>query len=916
MELFLLLIGVLFVLPLFLTVWHTVRLARLSADVSVIAERLARIEEALSKTTLPADAIATPVPDRVADEQRDAGIAAELPRVEPARAPAEPPDIAATASAAQALPVAAPAAPAAAQHDDAPSPAAPSQPVAVGEAEAPFRVPRLPTKAEWETEMAAAPPSDVLSLEGRIGGRWLLYLGVGALVLAMAWLLKFAFDNEWITPAMRVVLGGVAGLALVAVGLRFVRRGFVLYGHVLSGGGVAALYLSIYAALDFYHLISQVTAFALMTVVTAGAAVLSDRHASQGLSLAAVIGGFCTPFLVGDQGGSAWVIFGYDAILVSGTMYLARRREWPALNLVACGFTVLTMFTWAVTSWSPRERLATQVFLVIFGAMFLAILRESRGRAGVIARVTPAVLIAAVGLAHVGSVLNLWDHEPSLLVYLVALTLVGLVVSPPGKPGWRLTLWVAVILPVITLADTGAQQVGPSVLGGTLAAVYAMQQAAQLRAIASRGGPSRIEIVLLHLIGLGTVLAAAAFLSEVRLDLLPLVTATIAVETLAVAAALRGRSFDAALHYLALGATLAAIAVSQRFDGAWVQAGWITQGAGLSWLGLRTRRGWPRAVGGLVLLFSMVQITRLLGEPAPVGQMVLLNPPAITGLYLAGLLVVLAHLHERHDWTAWKPSAPAALMVGAQLVGLVVLTAEINAYWSARGAGTADSVAVSLARAASLIVAWAMAGAAPSATGLRRGYALIRLLGGMALGVAVVQLVLLLRGLEPAMPAPPPGYVVGFNARGLATAWTCATLLLLARMYRAGADALPRRGSREIAALVLAAALLCWAFLSADVNAFWQLRDPGREGYFARQLTLSMTWAAYALALVALGMWRQYAPVRYLAIGLLGVTVIKVIVVDVASLSAAYRIASAMGLGVLLLVTSYLYQRYRGESGR
>ena len=98
---------------------------------------------------------------------------------------------------------------------------------------------------------------------------------------------------------MRVVSGALAGMALVAGGLRLGHAGYTTYGQVLTGGGLAVLYLSVYAAFGFYGLIASMTAFVLLTLVTAGAAVLADRQDSQPMAVMAIGGGFLTPFLVG-----------------------------------------------------------------------------------------------------------------------------------------------------------------------------------------------------------------------------------------------------------------------------------------------------------------------------------------------------------------------------------------------------------------------------------------------------------------------------------------------------------------------------------------------------------------------------------------------------------------------------------------
>ena len=60
----------------------------------------------------------------------------------------------------------------------------------------------------------------------------------------------------------------LSGIGLVALGLRLARAGYRVYGQILSGVGLAALFLFVYAAFDFYDLIGRTLAFALLLTVT------------------------------------------------------------------------------------------------------------------------------------------------------------------------------------------------------------------------------------------------------------------------------------------------------------------------------------------------------------------------------------------------------------------------------------------------------------------------------------------------------------------------------------------------------------------------------------------------------------------------------------------------------------------------
>ena len=117
----------------------------------------------------------------------------------------------------------------------------------------------------------------------------------------------------------------------------------------------------------------------------------------------------------------------------------------------------------------------------------------------------------------------------------------------------------------------------------------------------------------------------------------------------------------------------------------------------------------------------------------------------------------------------------------------------------------------------------------------------------------------------------------------------------------------------------MVANLLAVLFLSAEIHAFFAGRalDATIEGVgmaaasagLAEQLTLSVTWALYAVVLIAIGIRRNYAPGRYFAIVLFGLTVTKVLMNDIAGLDRFYRMLTVLAVGVLLLVASYLYQR-------
>src|SRR5689334_12716232 len=213
-------------------------------------------------------------------------------------------------------------------------------------------------------------------LEVQIGGRWLQHAGLIVLLLGIAFFLRYAFEHEWLSPSVRVGLGLVTGMAMAWGGVRLASR-YRAYGLLLAGGGIAALYLSCYSALNLYALVGAEVAFTALIAVTVAAAMLADRMGAQAIAVMAVCGGFASPFLVGGRGDQQVTLFSYIALLIGATMYLAHRRRWRWLNVASLALTIVTVAAWADSYYTDAKYLRTQLFLTLYCAMFVDVLRRS-----------------------------------------------------------------------------------------------------------------------------------------------------------------------------------------------------------------------------------------------------------------------------------------------------------------------------------------------------------------------------------------------------------------------------------------------------------------------------------------------------------------------------------------------------------
>lgn len=218
----------------------------------------------------------------------------------------------------------------------------------------------------------AAPsrPSEPASFEEMVGGGLLTKIGITALLFGVGFFLKYAFDNEWIGPTGQVIMGVMGGLFLIILG-DFLREKYRAYALSLVGGGIGILYLSIYAAHGFYHLIASVPlASVLFSGITFCGVILAVRHDSLPLAGIAVFGGFLTPFLVSTGENKIFSLFTYVTVLDLGILAVSIMKRWRPLNMLGMAGTVLTFMAWAGTFYTRDQLFITEFFLTVFFLIF------------------------------------------------------------------------------------------------------------------------------------------------------------------------------------------------------------------------------------------------------------------------------------------------------------------------------------------------------------------------------------------------------------------------------------------------------------------------------------------------------------------------------------------------------------------
>ncbi len=120
-----------------------------------------------------------------------------------------------------------------------------------------------------------------------------------------------------------------------------------------------------------------------------------------------------------------------------------------------------------------------------------------------------------------------------------------------------------------------------------------------------------------------------------------------------------------------------------------------------------------------------------------------------------------------------------------------------------------------------------------------------------------------------------------------------------------------------------------WAVLTG-VFAFWALNieisslfgdnrygfDLATGGKFSHQLAYSLGWLCFAIGLLVLGIKIEHNRARWTALIMIVVTASKIFFKDLWALGQLYRVTSFVGLAAVLILVSFLYQRYLAKGNK
>lgn len=325
-------------------------------------------------------------------------------------------------------------------------------------------------------------------------------LGALMLFVGLAFLAKWAADNSMFPPEARLAAIALVGIGLLLQGARMSAAkpakaaeqeqarslGSATarfdYGVLLQGLGVAVLYLAIFSAFKLYGLLPASWAFALMVSVCALSSAIAVLRSAQALAFVGFAGAFATPVLLSDGSGSHVSLFGYYLLLNLAIVGLAFVRPWRAVNVLGFVATFGVASLWGVLRYQASYYATSQVFLLAFFMIYLLIgllyaLRHGAERQHKV----DATLVFGLPIVVLGLQVNLVDFSEyggalsAVLggaLYIVLAWLLRQRTSEAGR--WLVQSYAAIGLLLVTVAVPLAleQQITAAVWALEGAAVY------------------------------------------------------------------------------------------------------------------------------------------------------------------------------------------------------------------------------------------------------------------------------------------------------------------------------------------------------------------------------------------------------------------------------------------------------------
>jgi Predicted membrane protein (DUF2339) len=688
-------------------------------------------------------------------------------------------------------------------------------------------------------------------LEEFVGKNLISIIGIIITVIGVGIGAKYAIDNNLISPATRIIIGYVFAFGLLGFAFKL-KENYDKFSAVLLSGAVAIMYFLTYFAYSFYDLIPQIFAFAIMVGITIFTVFAALQYNRQVIAVIGLVGAYGVPFLLSDGSGRIVILFSYISIINLGILAVSVKKYWKFLHISAFALTWLIFIAWFADKYNFDSYFGlafgfATLFFTIFYASFIAY--------------------------------NLFYREDFAIENIVLILVNSFIYFGLGYAIWDGNTETAKLLGFFTLAN------------------------------------AVVHFVVGYLI------------------------------------AKRWLSRETIYFILGLALFFITIAVPIQMDGIWIPIFWTIEAVFLFWVGFAKQIDFYEIASYILMVLATFSVFNFVGNNhvqwssdyynSSTGNILTLTPlyneAFFAGLIFAvgfGMIVYLITRKNRES--CLESNIFDFIKIGVSAIFLIALynlfRTEIGNYWHIQYVKTAVTNALTVpysnltetkpdfdGNISLFNIIWQinytmLFFSVLSFINLKRlknvgfGFTLLTLNGFVLCIFAVIGLFFISELRE--------SYLLQTNAEKFVRGSSHIIIRYISLGFAAGLiyssyklykQEFIQRITDITAIFETVFAVVLWIMLSSELLNLMDIFG-FKDSY---KLALSLFWGSYSLILIVLGIWKRKTHLRIGAIALFAFTLAKLFFYDIASLSTISKTVVFISLGVMLLIISFLYNKYK-----
>ncbi|MEP3667309.1 MAG: DUF2339 domain-containing protein [Roseibium sp.] len=212
---------------------------------------------------------------------------------------------------------------------------------------------------------------------GWIQTNWFYALSAVSLMLAGLFAAQYAAEQGVFTPAMRIMMSWILGVALIGAG-EFIRRRFgdeeenstKHLPSVFSGSGIVILFGGVLMAHSLYGLIGHGVALTGLIAVAVLSVILGWFYGPL-LTAAGIIGATAAPMMIGGKSDNLDLLNGYFGIVAISGMSINALRHWRGVTEISLALPFAAATVIMMNGAAPMSYVLLTVTLATVAVMLI-----------------------------------------------------------------------------------------------------------------------------------------------------------------------------------------------------------------------------------------------------------------------------------------------------------------------------------------------------------------------------------------------------------------------------------------------------------------------------------------------------------------------------------------------------------------